>query len=336
MVYLELSDGQSHKFYKVTVDQTEVTIRYGRIGTQGQTATSTHATPEAAQAEANKKIEEKLKKGYVRSQQIEFPPFLRDLPAQFKPLRAFLESNLKPYIKMVAGESVGSMNTLSRPSATGDPLTVWQSKIGGNPYFPKSVDYPTDPATGLAMPLLLQVNCADISAIASFNFPQHGILQFYLGFEPADAHCTPGKYQVLYFPEISENPEDLITDFSFIENRGTIREFHDDVYPLSFSASLDLFWEARYDYDDIEIPEELAELAEEFDEWLSEYNDEHDTRERGDKLGGYSDEYEMPDWTQGSLLMEFKHPMHGDAFRFVIKDSQLSERDFSSVEFFYA
>jgi uncharacterized protein YwqG/predicted DNA-binding WGR domain protein len=337
VVYLEFSDGQAHKFYQVTVDQTEVTIRYGRIGTQGQTSTSTYATPEAAQAEANKKIEEKLKKGYVRSQLIESPQFLRDLPAKFKPLKAFLEANLKPYITMTAGELVGAMNTLSNPTATGDPLTVWQSKIGGNPYFPKNVDYPTDPDSELAMPLLLQINCADVPSIKGFDFPQHGVLQFYLGFEPADAHCTPGKYQVLYFSEISENAEDLITDFGFIENRGTIREFHDDVYPLSFSASLDLFWEARYDYDtDIEIPEDLEELAEEFDEWLSEYDDEHDTRARGDKLGGYSDEYEMPDWTQGRLLMEFKHPFHGDAFHFVIAASQLSERDFSNVEFFYA
>ncbi len=64
--YLELSetDGVSHKFYEVVVNDTEVTIRYGRIGDQGQTKKTNYATPEKALVEANKKIKEKMKKGY--------------------------------------------------------------------------------------------------------------------------------------------------------------------------------------------------------------------------------------------------------------------------------
>lgn len=64
--YLELSEaaGSSHKFYEVTINNTEITIRYGRIGDSGQTQTKTYPTPEKAKAEATKKINEKLKKGY--------------------------------------------------------------------------------------------------------------------------------------------------------------------------------------------------------------------------------------------------------------------------------
>ncbi|MBD2166949.1 WGR domain-containing protein [Calothrix membranacea FACHB-236] len=64
--YLELSeaDGSSHKFYEVIIKDTEVTIRYGRIGDSGQTQTKTYPTPDKAKAEANKKIKEKLAKGY--------------------------------------------------------------------------------------------------------------------------------------------------------------------------------------------------------------------------------------------------------------------------------
>lgn len=64
--YLELSEdeGTSHKFYEVTVKDTEVTIRYGRIGTDGQSSTKTYPTEEKAQAEAQKKIKQKLKGGY--------------------------------------------------------------------------------------------------------------------------------------------------------------------------------------------------------------------------------------------------------------------------------
>ncbi|MDZ8050027.1 MAG: WGR domain-containing protein [Aulosira sp. ZfuVER01] len=64
--YLELSEtsGGSHKFYEVIVKDTQVTIRYGRIGDAGQTQTKTYPTPDKAKADANKKIKEKLAKGY--------------------------------------------------------------------------------------------------------------------------------------------------------------------------------------------------------------------------------------------------------------------------------
>jgi predicted DNA-binding WGR domain protein len=41
--YLELSEenGGAHKFYEVATSDTQVQIRYGRIGDQGQTQSST-------------------------------------------------------------------------------------------------------------------------------------------------------------------------------------------------------------------------------------------------------------------------------------------------------
>lgn len=339
VIYLELSDGQFHKFYEVTINNAEVTIRYGLIGNQGQSSSKTYDTPEIAQAEATKKINEKLKKGYVRATLRENPQFLRDLPRKFIPMKKLLEQNLRPYIKITAGEQVGQMDTLSYADATGDPLTLWQSKIGGNPYFPKHIEYPIDRLTGQAMPLLMQINCADVPQIARFDFPQYGILQFYLGFEPADASCTPAKYQVVYFSEISEDENDLITDFSFIENLGTIREFYGEVYPLNFSVSHDLFWESRYG-EDIEIPEELAELSQAFNQWILNYDYEHNTGMRGDKLGGYvdfhSDVNDIAEYAKGKLLLEFSHPFcSDDSFYFFIEDARLSNRDFSEVEFYF-
>lgn len=65
--YLELSEegGSAHKFYEVMVADTQVTIRYGRIGEQGQTKVSSFATGAKAQSAAAKKIGEKLRKGYA-------------------------------------------------------------------------------------------------------------------------------------------------------------------------------------------------------------------------------------------------------------------------------
>jgi predicted DNA-binding WGR domain protein len=65
--YLELSEegGGAHKFYEAVVRGSELIIRYGRIGDAGQTSTKTFPTPEAARAEARKKVAEKTKKGYA-------------------------------------------------------------------------------------------------------------------------------------------------------------------------------------------------------------------------------------------------------------------------------
>lgn len=65
--YLELSEdgGSAHKFYEVTVVGNSLTVRYGRIGDQGQTQVSELASPEKALAEAQKKIREKTRKGYA-------------------------------------------------------------------------------------------------------------------------------------------------------------------------------------------------------------------------------------------------------------------------------
>ncbi len=64
--YLELSEGGSgaHKFYEISIDGTQVTIRFGRIGTAGRS--DAHAFSTAAEAERfyEGKVREKTKKGY--------------------------------------------------------------------------------------------------------------------------------------------------------------------------------------------------------------------------------------------------------------------------------
>ncbi|MDL4773550.1 WGR domain-containing protein [Actinomadura xylanilytica] len=65
--YLELSDdsGTAHKFYEVMRSGVQVTITYGRIGTPGQARTTAFPTAQAADAAAQKKIGEKVRKGYA-------------------------------------------------------------------------------------------------------------------------------------------------------------------------------------------------------------------------------------------------------------------------------
>ncbi|WP_377270532.1 WGR domain-containing protein [Peterkaempfera sp. SMS 1(5)a] len=65
--YLELSEegGGAHKFYEVRVQGLEVTIRFGRIGEQGQLRSSTFPSTEKAAAAATRKVGEKVRKGYA-------------------------------------------------------------------------------------------------------------------------------------------------------------------------------------------------------------------------------------------------------------------------------
>ncbi|MGA5701588.1 WGR domain-containing protein [Peterkaempfera bronchialis] len=65
--YLELSEegGGAHKFYEVRVAGAEVTIRYGRIGEQGQVRSSRFPGAEKAAAAAARKVGEKVRKGYA-------------------------------------------------------------------------------------------------------------------------------------------------------------------------------------------------------------------------------------------------------------------------------
>jgi DNA ligase-1 len=60
----EFSEGSSNKFWEMTVDGTEVTVRFGRIGAIGQTSSQSFADGAAAQNHAQKLIKQKLAKGY--------------------------------------------------------------------------------------------------------------------------------------------------------------------------------------------------------------------------------------------------------------------------------
>ncbi len=64
--YLELSEegGGSHKFYEVVVDGVKMSVRYGRIGTDGRSSTTEFASEELALKNAQKKINAKKRKGY--------------------------------------------------------------------------------------------------------------------------------------------------------------------------------------------------------------------------------------------------------------------------------
>ncbi len=62
--YFEFVDGKSSKFWEIAQNGTDVTVRFGKIGTNGQTQTKSFADADAATKHAEKLVEEKTGKGY--------------------------------------------------------------------------------------------------------------------------------------------------------------------------------------------------------------------------------------------------------------------------------
>ena len=63
--YFEFVGGTSAKFWEVQQAGHDVTVRFGRLGTAGQTQTKTFPDAGKAAQHANTLVNEKLRKGYV-------------------------------------------------------------------------------------------------------------------------------------------------------------------------------------------------------------------------------------------------------------------------------
>jgi len=61
----ELVDGNSNKYWEIVVSGAEHTVRFGRIGTDGQAKTKSFGSTAEAEGDAAKLVREKLRKGYV-------------------------------------------------------------------------------------------------------------------------------------------------------------------------------------------------------------------------------------------------------------------------------
>lgn len=65
--HFEYVEGNSAKFWEISQQDSNVTVRFGRIGTQGQTQTKSFGDADAATRHVEKLIAEKTKKGYAET-----------------------------------------------------------------------------------------------------------------------------------------------------------------------------------------------------------------------------------------------------------------------------
>ena len=57
--------GETAKFWEITLDGVTVSVRYGKLGVNGQVSSKDFGSAEEAQKYADKKITEKTKEGYL-------------------------------------------------------------------------------------------------------------------------------------------------------------------------------------------------------------------------------------------------------------------------------
>ncbi len=238
------------------------------------------------------------------------------------------------------------------------PLSVLQSKFGGNPYFPKNMEYPRN-HDDRPLSMIAQINFEDIFSNKEIldeverdeflkYLPKKGILSFFVDYYDDLVGSNFGNkndtssFKVMYFDDITE---DHITDFSFLEQQtDSFYPVVDGEYELTFEMLDQLITMESYEWESImgkDAYDYLEELGEEMDEIEEEYSDAYTG---GHQIGGYPffTQYDVRETTDNYnfLLLQIdsdfdgkKNIMWGDVGvgNFFINLEKLKQLDFSDI-----
>ena len=112
-------------------------------------------------------------------------------------------------------------------------LSVFETKLGGVPYFPKDMEYPLDKAENHKdepLRLLAQLNFEKLPHIE--NFPQKGILQFFCASNDEavygadfDDLCSAKSFRVIYHENIISDESKLLSAEDMPKFSGEYGEF---------------------------------------------------------------------------------------------------------------
>lgn len=115
--------------------------------------------------------------------------------------------------------------------------SVFDSKLGGTPYFPKSMEYPTvreGNFAGRPLRLLAQLNFGTLPHIE--GFPEKGILQFFAGCDDDDVvgvdfkdYFNQNSFRLIYHEQVIEDISQLISD-------ADMPQFDPDDYSFPFKG----------------------------------------------------------------------------------------------------
>jgi uncharacterized protein YwqG len=237
------------------------------------------------------------------------------------------------------------------------------SKFGGKPYFPKSMEYPKN-KSGEPLRLLAQLNFGELPKLE--NFPQKGILQFFLSDNDSGWGCNQENpalqddFRIIYQADIL-NEDELMTDFPEFsgEDFPCMDEFAltAEIEPASMTASdfrfeklfaplyakvtgRDYYAPENYAYDELWVLEVIDEFLD-TSHRIGGYGDftQNDLRERRDDLKSHTVLlFKLDTDYSGYEIGSGKHEIRwGDkgVGNFLITLEDLVALDFSNVLFIY-
>ncbi|WP_431027988.1 YwqG family protein [Lysinibacillus sp. LZ02] len=199
-----------------------------------------------------------------------------------------------------------TLDTVVRITLSAEETNRFSSKVGGYPYFLAEDAYPLG-EDGQPLRLLTQINFAEIPQVLH-DFPQQGILQFYI--HPLDdvmgLDFDNGKsqknFRVLYHEKIVDDESKLLTDFAFLETD------EEQYGPLDFDCSYGMTFHVA------EEPMTLSDFR--FDQVIGIEDDSYELHDlyfeeletQGHKIGGYpyftqADPREYGDYQEQLILL---------------------------------
>lgn len=221
--------------------------------------------------------------------------------------------------------------------------TIWSSKFGGKPYWPKDKAYPKN-HDGENLYLLAQINFDEVPALE--HYPHTGIVQFFIGNDDLygmdfdkpveELISSPAGYRVIFHPHVSTTLSDLEQDLPEADKDSELPLTRE--YALSFTLDEELPSPTDHRY------EKIAGDIFEYDDDVADYI--YDTyTAAGSKLGGYAnftqdDPRRGNDSTQWLLLFQLDSEwedgveiMWGDmgVANFFIREADLINNDYSKV-----
>lgn len=188
---------------------------------------------------------------------------------------------------------------------------IFDSKIGGLPYFPEGAQAPTD-SKGHPLYLLAQINCEDIAELP--DFPHKGMLQFFISDDdlygcPLSVPSPQDDWRVVYYPEIDPTTDPARAEETFRDVSERELSPFDGEYRITFSLDEEgiSVWDCRFselfaarwnELNPDETVDDLYDLDDEVYEYLWTQSDNDDDVEdyedddsskpyKEHKMGGY-------------------------------------------------
>jgi uncharacterized protein YwqG len=235
---------------------------------------------------------------------------------------------------------------------------IHRSKLGGIPYFPidhppeiargrrggpwTATPWPKHPETGRELMLLLQLNFAEMPALAPF--PATGILQMFV--DDTDWHRLDARLRCIYHPSVVTDPNLLFTDFEY--DPASHPSHRVSERSVSFAKETEFMTVSDFRFD----RGLHASLAGDRRAWadylaLTDHRySEHDEVGYGrTKIGGYhysqngqDPRSSRPDWSESVLLVQFQNYADlswgdGGSAQFFIRRADLERRRFDDLLF---